>query len=170
MPGPQYRGKIIQLICPSLQQAKKYQVMAEKAGVPLSKFLLSVIEDGLAEKTAIPRARLSQESKELLEENHELREELRVANLLVSKYEGELRQLQQAAFLGESFEGERVPDARIIEALLRGPFHDYRLLEILWGIGQGEKDQIQAVQRPLEVLELHELIKKTNKGWQWIKK
>jgi len=157
------------LICPSLKQAKKYQVMAEKAGLPLSKFLLSVIEDGLAEKMAIPRARLSQESKELLEENHKLREKLRVANLLVSKHEGELRKLQQAAFLDESFEGERVLDARIIEALLRGPFHDYRLLEIL-GLGQDEKDRIQAVQRQLEVLELHELIKKTNKGWQWIKK
>jgi hypothetical protein len=169
MPGPQYRGRTIQLVCPSLQQAKKYQIMAERAGVPLSKFLLSVIEDGLAEKMSIPRARLSQESKELLEENQKLREELRVANLLVSKYEKELRKVQQAAFLDESFGGERVLDARIIETLLRGPFHDYRLLEIL-GIGQDDKAQIQAVQRQLEVLELHGLIKKTIKGWQWIKK
>jgi hypothetical protein len=99
MPGPQYRGRIIQFVCPSLQQAKKYQGLAEKAGAPLSKFLLAVIEAALAEKAATaPRVRLSQDSRELLEENHKLRDEIRVMNLLVSKYEREIARLQQAAF------------------------------------------------------------------------
>lgn len=169
MPGPQYKGRIIQLVCPSLQHAQKYQALAEKAGAPLSKFLLSVIEDSLAEKALIPKARLSQDSRELLEENHKLHEDIRVMNLLLEKYERELRKVQQAAFLDENFEGERILDARIIEALTRGPLHDFRLLEVL-SIGQDEKGQIQAVQRQLEVLEMHGFIKKGNLGWQWIKK
>jgi hypothetical protein len=169
MPGPQYRGRIIQLVCPSLQHAKKYQALAEKAGAPLSKFLLSVIEDGLAEKILIPKPRFSQDSRELLEENHKLRDEIRLMNLLQEKYERELRKAQQAAFLDENFEGERVLDVRIIEALTRGPLHDFRLLEVL-SIGQDEKDQIQAVQRHLEILEMHGFIKKGGRGWQWLKK
>jgi len=169
MPGPQYKGRCLQLICPSPQQAKKYQVLAEKAGVPLSKFLLSVIEDALAEKQSIQVPRLSQESKELLEENHKLREELRVMNLLVSKYQREITKFQQAPFLDEDYEGERVLDARIIEALTRGPIHDFRLLEVL-SIEQGDKEGIQAVQRQLEVLEMHGFITKGGRGWQWIKK
>jgi len=51
-------------------------------------------------------------------------------NLLVSKYEREILKLQQAPFLEENYEGERIMDARIIEALSKGPLHDYRLLEV----------------------------------------
>jgi hypothetical protein len=143
--------------------------MAEKAGVPLSKFLLSVIEDGLAEKQSIQVPRLSKESKELIEENHKLREELRIQNLLIQKYQHEITKFQQASFLEEDFEGERILDARIIETLTRGPIHDFRLLEVL-GIEQGDKEGIQAVQKQLEVLEMYGLIKKGGRGWQWLKK
>jgi hypothetical protein len=50
MPDPRYKGRCIQLIAPTTAQVRKYEDLAEKAGIPLSKYLLSIIEDALAEK------------------------------------------------------------------------------------------------------------------------
>ena len=169
MPSAKYRERCIQLITPTAAQAKKYHNLAEKAGVPLSKFLLSVIEDALVDKTKDPRAKLSQGMKELREENHNLREQLRIQSLLVSKFEQEVRQLRQAAFLDDDFEGERGLDSTIAAVLRRNATHDYRLLEVL-GIDPQDAQQVRAVHKQLEVLELHGLITKDRQGWRWIGK
>jgi len=87
MPAAKYWGRCIQLITPTVGQAQKYQKLAEDAGVPLSKFLIAVIEDALTDKAGSPRARHSQGMKEPREENHELREQLRIQSLLVSEFE-----------------------------------------------------------------------------------
>jgi len=169
MPAAKYRGRSIQLITPTLGQAQKYQKLADDAGVPLSKFLISVIEDALIDKATIPKAKLSQGMKELREENHELRERLRIQSLLVSKFEQEVRQLRQAAFLDEQFDGERAIDSTILAVLRRGPIHDYRLLEVL-GIDPKDTNQVRAVHKQLEVMELHGEITKDRQGWRWLGK
>jgi len=169
MPAAKYRGRCIQLITPTLGQAQKYQKLADEAGVPLSKFLISVIEDALVDKATIPRTKLSQGMKELREENHELREQLRIQSLLVNKFEQEVRQLRQAAFLDEQFEGERNIDSTIAAVLRRGPTHNYRLLEIL-GVDPKDADRVKAVHKQLEILELHGLITKDRHGWRWLGK
>jgi DNA-directed RNA polymerase subunit F len=107
--------------------------------------------------------------KELREENHELREQLRIQSLLVNKFEQEVRQLRQVAFLDEQFEGERNIDSTIMAVLRRGPTHDYKLLEIL-DVDPKDADQVRAVYKQLEILELHGLITKDRRGWRWLGK
>jgi len=165
MPSPRYKGRRVELICPSVGQLKKYQELAEKAGVPLSKFLLNVIEQGLDERKD-PRAKLGESMRDLKEENHELREQLRIQSLLAEKFEKEVRKLQQTVFLDDSFQGERAIDQRIVAVLKRGRIHDYRLLEVL-DVDPKDLDEVRAVHRQLEVLELQGFITKDANGWRW---
>ena len=105
----------------------------------------------------------------LKEENHKLKEENRIMGLLVEKYENETRHREQATFLDEGFQGERQISSEIVAVLRRGATHDYQLLEAL-GIGVQDTDNIRAVHKQLEVLELHGMITKDRKGWKWIRK
>jgi len=143
--------------------------LAEKAGVTLSKYLIGVIDEALVERSESPRTRISESMLALKEENHKLKEENRIMGLLVEKYENETRHREQATFLDEGFQGERQISSEIVAVLRRGATHDYQLLEAL-GIGVQDTDNIRAVHKQLEVLELHGMITKDRKGWKWIRK
>ena len=165
MPSPKYKGRRVELICPSAGQLKRYQELAEKAGTPLSKYLLNAIEKGLDERGF---SEISQGIRDLKQENHELREQLRTQSLLAKKFESEVRKLQQAVFLDDNFVGERDIEPRLVAVLKRGQIHDYRLLEVL-DVDPKDQDQVKAVYRQLEVLELHGIISKNSNGWRWLK-
>jgi hypothetical protein len=169
MPDPKYKGRCIQLVTPSLDQAKRYEKLAEKAGTPLSKYLLSIIEEALADRSESPHAKISESMRAIAEENRKLKEDNRILSLLVEKYEKESKQREQAAFLDDGFQGERQISFEIAAVLRRGATHDYQLLEAL-GIGPEDKELIRAVHKQLEVLELHGLITKEKGGWKWIRK
>jgi hypothetical protein len=167
MPDPRYKGRCIQLITPNIKQAEKYQKLAEKAGVPCSKYLLSIIEHALAEnKSATPKAKLSEGMKELREENHKLREDLRLMTLMAQRAKEEVQQVRQAAFLDDRFQGERQISGEILAVLRRGSTHDYQLLEAL-DINPQDSVMVRTVHKQLEVLELRGLISKDRRGWRW---
>jgi hypothetical protein len=164
---PEY-DRYVYLYCSSPEQKKKFQELADKAGTPLSKFLLNVIEEAISQQ-ARPRVKLSQNTKAMEEELARLREEGKTNELLLRRYEAENRRLREAAKFTDDFEGERRLDLELIAMLHGGPAHDYRLLEIL-GIDPSDTIQVAAVQKQLQVLEKHGLIGKGPRGWQWRKK
>jgi len=162
--------RYIYLYCSSQEQKKKLEEMARKADAPLSKYLLNIIEEAISREARVaPRDRVSEDMRALEDELQKLRDESRTNEKLLPKYEAENRRLREAAKFADGFEGERQLDAELIAMLQRGPAHDYRLLEIL-GIDPGDSIQVAAVQKQLQVLELHGLIKKGPRGWQWLKK
>lgn len=171
---PDYRPdhrRYIYLYCTSQAQRNKLENLAEKAGTSLSKFLLNIIEEAISEQArAPPRVKVSESLKALEMEVEQLREESRLNSMLLKKYETENRRLRDAAnFSNESFEGERRLDAEILAVIRRAPTHDYRLLDVL-GTGPQDTEQIKAVHKQLEVLELHGLIRKEKQGWRWLGK
>jgi predicted transcriptional regulator len=166
---PEY-NRYVYIYCSSVDQKKKFQELAGKTGTPLSKFLLTVIEEAISQQArAAPRERASESMRALEEELQKLREESRLNEKLLKKYEAENRRLREVAKFGDDFEGERRLDAELITTLQRGPAHDYRLLEIL-GIEPGDTVQAAAVQKQLQILEMHGLISKGPRGWTWSKK
>lgn len=166
MPDPRYKGRVIQLVTQSTSQTRKYEKLADKAGVPLSKYLLSVIENALDEK---PKTRISDSMRAMAEKNRTLEEENRILTLLVEKYEKESKQREQATFLDENFRGERNISSEIVAVLRRGAIHDYQLLEAL-NVGPQDVDLMRAVRKQLETLELHGIITKEKRGWKWVRK
>ena len=161
--------RYIYLYCSSQEQKKKLEDMARKADAPLSKYLLNIIEEAISQHQAKPRVKLSQNMKATEEELARFREEAKTNESLLRRYEAENRRLREAAKFTDDFQGERRLDVELITTLQRGPAHDYRFLEVL-GIEQGDSVQVVAVQKQLQILEMHGLIKKGPRGWQWTKK
>ncbi len=101
-------------------------------------------------------------------ENKALRDDLRQKEIVLQRYEAELRRYRSQPFQADQFEGVRNYSKELVD-ILKAHRHvgSYQILELL-GIGPGEAEAIKAVSRQLEELEKFNLIKADGKGWQWI--
>ena len=163
------RSRYIWLYCKSKAQKEQWQALAEKADTPLSAWCTSIIEERLAEEDGpMPRHKLAKELESLKADNETFREDLRRKELVLERYEAELRRYRAEPFQGEQFAGIRPYSKELVEILkARGHVGSYQILELL-GIAPGEAEAIKAVSKQLEELEKFNLIKADGKGWQWI--
>lgn len=170
MPGKPDPRRYINIYCSSREQKNYFKELAEKEGVSLSEYCLSMMERSVSEQAKNPpRAKVSENMKVLEEELARLRGEAKTNDLLLKRYEADNRRLREAAKFTEDFEGERQLDTALIAVLRRGMIHDYKLLEVL-GIGPEDHEQTSSVQKQLEILERHGMIRKDARGWRWLKK
>ena len=101
-------------------------------------------------------------------ENKALRDDLRQKEIVLERYEAELRRYRAEPFQVDQFKGVRSYSKELVDILkARGYVGSYQILELL-GIGPGEAETIKAVSKQLEELEKFNLIKADGKGWQWI--
>jgi len=163
------RSRYIWLYCKSKVQKEQWQALADKADTPLSTWCASIIEERIAEENGlIPRHKIAKELESLKAENKTLREDLRQKEVVLQRYEAELRRYRAEPFQGEQFAGIRPYSKELVEILkARGHVGSYQILELL-GIAPGEAEAIKAVSKQLEELEKFNLIKADGKGWQWI--
>jgi len=163
------RSRYIWLYCKSKVQKEQWQALADKADTPLSTWCASIIEERIAEENGlIPRQKIAKELESLKAENKTLREDLRQKEVVLQRYEAELRRYRAEPFQGEQFAGIRPYSKELVEILkARGHVGSYQILELL-GIAPGEAEVIKAVSKQLEELEKFNLIKADGKGWQWI--
>ena len=163
------RSRYIWLYCKSKAQKEQWQALADKADTPLSTWCASIIEERIAEENGlIPRHKIAKELESLKAENKTLREDLRQKEVVIQRYEAELRRYRAEPFQGEQFAGIRPYSKELVEILkARGHVGSYQILELL-GIAPGEAEAIKAVSKQLEELEKFNLIKADGKGWQWI--
>ena len=163
------RSRYIWLYCKSKVQKEQWQALADKADTPLSTWCASIIEERIAEENGlIPRHKIAKELESLKAENKTLREDLRQKEVVIQRYEAELRRYRAEPFQGEQFAGIRPYSKELVEILkARGHVGSYQILELL-GIAPGEAEAIKAVSKQLEELEKFNLIKADGKGWQWI--
>ena len=163
------RSRYIWLYCKSREQKEQWQALAEKADTPISAWCASIIEERLAEDNGLmPRHKFANVLESLKADNGSLREDLRRKELVLERYEAELRRYRAEHFQGEQFAGIRPYSKVLVEILkARGHVGSYQILELL-GIAPGEAEAIKAVSKQLEELEKFNLIKADGKGWQWI--
>jgi hypothetical protein len=163
------RSRYIWVYANSKAQKDRWQALAEKAETPLSTWCISIIEERLAEEDGgQPRRKLIKEMDALKAENKAMRDDLRQKEVVLQRYEAELRRYRAEPFQGEQFAGIRPYSREIVDILkARGHVGGYEILERL-GIGPGEAEAIKAVSKQLEELEKFNLIKADGKGWQWI--
>ncbi|KUK43405.1 MAG: Uncharacterized protein XD72_2213 [Methanothrix harundinacea] len=115
-----------------------------------------------------PRAELVKQLGSFRDEIRKLQEELKLKNIVLDKYENELKRYRSAAFLEDDFEGARRYSKELIKILKRGNLVDnYKLLEEL-GIDPREADMVKAVSTELENLEAYGLITSSPRGWRWV--
>jgi len=163
------KSRYVYLYLPSAEDKARWDSLAKEAGVPLSKFVIEVVESSLAENTDFkPRGELVKEIGKLRTENKELRDDLKQKKIVLEKYETELKRYRSEAFLDDRFKGVRRYSTQIINILKRGVTVDsYKLLEEL-GIDPKNSDLVSAVSKQLEEMEAYGLVTNTSRGWRWI--
>jgi hypothetical protein len=162
------KTRYVYVYLPSVEDKHRWGKFAEDAGVPLSKFVIESVEDSLAESEFRPRAEMTKEMGKLKSDNKQLRDELKLKNIVLEKYETELKRYRSEAFLEDKFEGVRRYNKDIVAILKRDATVDsYALLEQL-GIDPKESDLVKAVSKQLEDLEAYGLITSTSRGWRWV--
>lgn len=163
------RSRYVWLYLPSNECKARWHALAEKAGTPLSKFCISIIEEHLSEDEDFkPRRAIVQESEDLKKENKTLRDDLRMKNIVLERYESELRRLRSEAFLGDDFRGVRTYSADLVNLLKsRGSITSQNILESL-GIDPAESEAVKAVSMQLEELQSFGLIEHEGRSWKWI--
>ncbi len=163
------RSRYIWLYCKSKAQKDEWQTLAEKANSPLSAWCAAIIEERIAEEEgSIPRQKIMKELKILKDENNALRDDLKQKEVVLQRYETELRRCRSEPFLYDDFKGIRPYSEELVKILKsRGHLDGYSLLEIL-GIKPNESEAIKAVSKQLEELERFGLVKTDGASWQWI--
>jgi hypothetical protein len=143
--------------------------LARKAGLPLSKFIIQVVEDALVKESEFKsRGELTKEIEKLRADNKQIRDELKLKNIVLDKYATELKRYRGEVILKDEFEGVRKYNKEIIAILKRGGIIDsYALLDQL-GIDFKDSDIVKAVSRQLEEFESYGLIISSSRGWKWI--
>lgn len=163
------RSRYVWLYLPSKADKERWQALAEKSQTPLSTFCISIIEERLAEEDGfVSHHKAAKELESLKAENKTLREDLRQKEVVLQRYEAELRRYRAEPFQADQFQGIRPYSKELVDILkARGHVGSYQILELL-GINPGEAEAIKSVSKQLEELEKFNLIKADGKGWQWI--
>lgn len=162
-------SRYVYVYLPTAEDKKRWQNFADKAGVPLTKFVIELVENALTEESDFkPRGELVKEIGKLRAENKELKDDLKQKKIVLEKYDNELKRYRSEAFIEDKFEGVRKYSKEIIAILKRsGVVDGYRLLEEL-GIDPKETDLVRAVSKQLEEIESYGMIASTQRGWRWV--
>jgi hypothetical protein len=163
------KSRYVYLYLPSSEDKKRWDKLASEAGVPLSKFVIEIVENALMEESEFkPRTEMIKELGSLRDEVRKLRDDLKLKNIVIDKYEAEIKRYRSAAFLEGGYEGAREYNQELVE-LLKGKrvIDSYRILEEL-GIDPRETDLVKAVSYQLDNLEAYGLVESTPRGWRWI--
>lgn len=162
------KSRYVYLYLPSAEDKARWDKLAKEAGVPLSKFVIEVVEGALSEESNFkPRGELVKEIGKLRTENKELKDDLKQKKIVLEKYEKELKRYRSSAFIEDKYEGVRKYNKEIIDILKHsGVVDSYKLLEEL-GINPNDSDLVKAISNQLEDLEGYGLITSTQRGWKW---
>ena len=163
------KSRYVWLYLPSKADKERWQALADKATTPLSTFCISIIEERLAEEDEFkPRCEMTREMESLKSENKDLRDDLRQKEIVLERYEAELKRYRSQPFMEEDYKGVRRYSKDLVEILKAcGSVDSYRLLEKL-GIDPRESELVKAVSKQLEELEDYKLVKSDGKSWKWI--
>ena len=154
---------------PSDADKARWATLAENAKTPLSKWVIEIVESTLADNEEFsPRREMIKELEDLRKDNKTLRDDLRQKEIILDRYEAELRRFRSEPFLHADFKGIRPYSEELVKILkTRGQIDSYRLLDEL-GIDPRESDLVKAVTTQLEELEAYKLITMDGRSWKWI--
>ncbi len=163
------KSRYVWLYLPSQSDKARWSGLAEKAKVPLSRFIIEIVENALAEESDLkPRGEIVKELSKIKEENKRLADDLRLKNIVLERYENELKRYRSEAFLIDEFQGTRKYSKELITILKQHDTLDsYRILEAL-GIEPEEANLVKGVSTELEALENYGLVISTQRGWRWV--
>jgi hypothetical protein len=81
------KSRYVWLYLPSQSDKARWSGLAERAKVPLSRFIIEIVENALAEESDLkPRGEIVKDLSKLKEETKRMADELRLKNIVLEKY------------------------------------------------------------------------------------
>jgi len=162
MARPEYRGTTIGLRAYSPAEKLLFDEWADKHGQPTSTFLLSKLRLMMDEE-AHPKPSRANREHELQARIATLEQDLRITKAALDKAKLHI------SLTSPPPGGIHNMDTRMISIFkASGAVNEEALLSML-NIQEGEKELIKLLRRELEALESMGLIRKSSKGWKWVK-
>ena len=154
---------------PSKELIEEWRAASRKNGTSLNNYIIEMVEKTRRSDNSNQRPELSRELSNLKEENAKLRNELRIKELILQKYESELYKLRHEAFSDQDQQGQREYDEKLVVALRRGRVMGEREIYSELGIDPRDVEAVKLVSNQLKGLRRYGLIEETSRGWRWIK-
>jgi hypothetical protein len=163
------RARYAYIYCRSEEQKTEWEARAKKANAPLSKFLVETIEKALDnEEDPQQNAKLTKENSLLKTEIEGLLRDLKTKNIVIDRYEEELRRYRDAPFMDSEFKGTRKFNQDLIKLLKRkGVVDSYTIANEL-KVDLRDSEAAKALSNELDTLEGYGLIARHLKGWKWV--
>jgi hypothetical protein len=166
------KQRSIYVYLPSIEQKERWEEVARKQGVSISRFVVEHVENSLMQEedeSFRSRGVLEREIVELKKQLRELGRKNRVLEVAFDRLEDELRGYRNRPFLDEDFVGVRRYQRELIEILREGRFvSNSEILDRL-GVKVTDQDSVKVVSKQLENLEGYGIIRSSPKGWKWMK-
>ncbi len=167
--------RAIYVYLPTLEMANEWKSLAEKAKVPISKFVIEHVENSLKQEqeneSHVSRVDLLKQLKEKDEEIAKLKQDNRLLKMLTDNLDKELKRYRVEPFLSEGnlgFQGVRKYDKELVILLKKtGSIDSDHILQEL-GISPKDANIVKAVNRQLQSLQAFGLIEPTARGWRWL--
>jgi hypothetical protein len=154
---------------PSKELIEEWRTASKERGTSLNNYIIEMVEKSRREENSNQRPDLSKEVSDLKEENVKLRNDLRLKELILQKYESELYKLRHEAFSDPDQQGQRDYDGKLVVALRRGRTMGEREIYSELGIDPKDAEAVKLVSNQLKGLLRYGLIEETSRGWRWIK-
>lgn len=187
----QLTDRAVYVYLPTVEMAKEWKSLAEKASISISKFVVEHVENSLKQEedkenqgsSYQSRVQLLEQLKEKDEEISRLQQDNRLLKMLADNLDRELKHYRAKPFVIEDsddesrgsggskrrFEGVRSYDKELIQ-LLRdnhgNSFDSDHILKKL-GIKPTDIELVKAVSRQLHSLQAYGLVEPTARGWRW---
>ncbi|MEA3203578.1 MAG: hypothetical protein QOI63_1253 [Thermoplasmata archaeon] len=163
----------IDVYLPTMEAKKRWNEEAAKRGQSISQLVFELVELSLMEEPEAVNDRvpaLEAETARLAQENEGLRRRNEELEALQQRATDDLAQYRATEFLGGS--PVKRLDSRLVKILSeaqtrsgeRRPVDHPELVRTLHVKGEAE---LKALGAQLELLELHEVVRKSTKGWVW---
>ena len=152
---------------PSRQHKERWEKLAAKAHTSLSKFIISIV-DGVVDEKEELAPRHVRELEGLKAETKSLREDLHRKDILIERYEAELKRYRAAPWLETDFRGSRQLSEDLVTILkTRGSVDKMQLFEAM-GIDRRETDLIKAIGSQIKTLEGFGMVRVDGGVLQWV--
>jgi len=154
---------------PSREHKERWQKMAAKAKTSLSKFIIATVDGVVDENEEYkPRREIVREVEAIRQENIALREDLQRKDILLNRYESELKRYRAAPWVEDTPGIVQMSEDLIKILKARGKIESKSLLAEL-GIDPREIDLAKAIHKQLESLRAFGAVGQDKNGsWEWL--
>lgn len=166
------KERSIYVYLPSIEQKKRWDELAQKQCMSISKFVIAHVENSLRQTDPDYKP-----MKEVWKEHQQLKEQLEVSarekhmlEVAFDRLEEELKRYRAQPFLDDQFVGARSYQKELINIIREGRSVSSDEILFRLRVKPHEHEAVKAVSKQLENLEAYGLVVSTSKGWRWMEK